>query len=145
MWKRYMLAVLLFTSCMYLRPKQNSMSDLSQNDWAEGLEATSEAIVLDVRTEEEFESGYIPNAINIPFADFINKNGTWKSLEVINKIWNKTRINPHDEWGVMCGSGVTACHLAISALLVGMNEPSLYVGSWSEWIASKTRPITTNE
>lgn len=79
MWKRYMLAVLLFTSCMYLRPKQNSMSDLSQNDWAEGLVATSEAIVLDVRTEEELESGYIPNAINIDirmgagFIDELNK------------------------------------------------------------------------
>ncbi len=79
MWKRYMLAVLLFTSCMYLRPKQNSMSDLSQNDWAEGLVAASEAIVLDVRTEEEFESGYIPNAINIDirmgagFIDELNK------------------------------------------------------------------------
>ena len=71
-----MLAVLLFTSCMYLRPKQNSMSDLSQNDWAEGLVATSEAIVLDVRTEEELESGYIPNAINIDFrmgAGFIDE------------------------------------------------------------------------
>jgi rhodanese-related sulfurtransferase len=79
MWKRYMLAVLLFTSCMYLRPKQNSMSDLSQNDWAEGLVAASEAIVLDVRTEEEFESGFIPNAINIDirmgagFIDELNK------------------------------------------------------------------------
>jgi rhodanese-related sulfurtransferase len=79
MWKRYMLAILLFTSCMYLRPKQNSMSDLSQNDWAEGLVAASEAIVLDVRTEEEFESGFIPNAINIDirlgagFIDELNK------------------------------------------------------------------------
>lgn len=79
MWKKYMLAVLLFTSCMYLRPKQNSMSDLSQNDWAEGLVAASEAIVLDVRTEEEFESGFIPNAINIDirmgagFIDELNK------------------------------------------------------------------------
>lgn len=74
-----MLAILLFTSCMYLRPKQNSMSDLSQNDWAEGLVAASEAIVLDVRTEEEFESGFIPNAINIDirmgagFIDELNK------------------------------------------------------------------------
>jgi rhodanese-related sulfurtransferase len=79
MLKRYMIAILLFTSCMYLRPKQNSMSDLSQNDWAEGLVAASEAIVLDVRTEEEFESGFIPNAINIDirmgagFIDELNK------------------------------------------------------------------------
>ena len=121
------------------------------SDW---LQKKIPYILVDARERERFKgikepidkvAGHIPNAINIPFTDFINKNGTWKSLEVINKIWNKTQINPHDEWGVMCGSGVTACHLAISALLVGMKEPSLYVGSWSEWIACKTRPITTNE
>lgn len=121
------------------------------SDW---LQKQIPYILVDARERERFKgikepidkvAGHIPNAINIPFADFINKNGTWKSVEVINKIWSKTRINPNDEWGVMCGSGVTACHLAISALLVGMKEPLLYVGSWSEWIACKTRPITINE
>ena len=65
MWKNYLFVVLLFASCMYLQPKQNSMSDLSQNEWARALSEQTEAVVLDVRTEEEFESGYIPNAINI--------------------------------------------------------------------------------
>ena len=51
---------------MYIRPKQNSMSDLSQNEWAQALTKQQQAVVLDVRTQEEiFESGYIPKAINI--------------------------------------------------------------------------------
>ncbi len=111
-------------------------------------------ILVDARDRERFRgikepidkvAGHIPNTINVPFTDFINKNGTWKTLKAINKIWDKVKISTNDEWGVMCGSGVTACHLAISGLLVGMKEPSLYVGSWSEWITNKKRPISTNE
>ena len=41
------------------------MSNLTQNQWAEQLSAQPDAVVLDVRTEEEFVSGYIPNAQNI--------------------------------------------------------------------------------
>ncbi|MEE8528505.1 MAG: sulfurtransferase, partial [Gammaproteobacteria bacterium] len=43
--------------------------------------------------------------------------------------------------GVMCGSGVTACHLVLAACLAGHPEPRLYVGSWSEWIRDTGRPI----
>jgi thiosulfate/3-mercaptopyruvate sulfurtransferase len=45
----------------------------------------------------------------------------------------------------MCGSGVTACHLALSAELAGCRSPRLYVGSWSEWIRDPQRPIATDE
>ena len=41
----------------------------------------------------------------------------------------------------MCGSGVTACHLAITGVEAGLPEPRLYVGSWSEWIRDEKRPI----
>jgi len=45
------------------------------------------------------------------------------------------------EWVAMCGSGVTACRLAISAVEAGYREPRLYVGSWSEWITDPSRPV----
>jgi len=58
MWKNYLLIVLLLTGCMYLRPKQNGMSNLSQTEWAKALTKQPEAVILDVRTEEEFESKF---------------------------------------------------------------------------------------
>jgi len=88
MWKNYLSIVLLLTSCMYIRPKQNSMSDLSQNEWAQALNEQQQAVVLDVRTQEEFESGYIPKAINIDiqmgpsFIDEINSLDKTKSYYV---------------------------------------------------------------
>ena len=50
--------------------------DLSQQDWEEQLEKDDNAFILDVRTEQEVEEGYIPNATNIDFylgQDFLNE------------------------------------------------------------------------
>ena len=39
--------------------------NLSQQQWSEQLKNDNNAIVIDVRTPEEFEDGYIENAVNI--------------------------------------------------------------------------------
>ena len=41
--------------------------DLSQEEWSEQLQQDANAMVLDVRTPEELEEGFIPNATNIDF------------------------------------------------------------------------------
>ena len=51
---------------LFLKPNiLNSMADLSQEEWEEQLQNDDNAFILDVRTPEEVEEGYIPNAINI--------------------------------------------------------------------------------
>ena len=50
--------------------------DLSQEKWAKQLVSDASAVILDVRSEEEVEEGYIPNAINIDIREgqgFIDK------------------------------------------------------------------------
>ncbi|WP_340065301.1 rhodanese-like domain-containing protein [Ascidiimonas aurantiaca] len=41
------------------------MADLSQEEWAQKVLENDNLVVLDVRTPEEFEDGYIPGALNI--------------------------------------------------------------------------------
>jgi rhodanese-related sulfurtransferase len=41
------------------------MADLSQEEWSVQFENDENAFLLDVRTPEEVEEGYIPNATNI--------------------------------------------------------------------------------
>ena len=41
--------------------------DLEQDKWKNGLENDSDALILDVRTAEEFDTSRIPNSINIDF------------------------------------------------------------------------------
>jgi thiosulfate/3-mercaptopyruvate sulfurtransferase len=44
---------------------------------------------------------------------------------------------------VSCGSGVTACVLALGLEIAGLPEPKLYDGSWSEWGSRDDLPIET--
>lgn len=114
------------------------------------LSSSNDFVLVDARDSKRYKgfeepidkiAGHIPGSINIPFTEFLRKDGSWKNKNEITSIWRRYNINTHNEWGVMCGSGVTACHLSISAEIANINPPKLYPGSWSEWISDKSRPI----
>ena len=68
------VVLLMVTSCVSSPKKQTQMNELAPDAWAELQEQTSESVILDVRTEEEFESGYIKGALNMDIrggADFL--------------------------------------------------------------------------
>ena len=121
MWKNHLLIVLLLTGCMYLRPKQNSMSDLSQNEWAQALTEQQQAVVLDVRTQEEFESGYIPKAINID----IQMGPSF--IDEINSL-DKTK-----SYYVYCRSGARSSQAVQLMLELGFNNTFNLLGGILDW------------
>ncbi len=87
-------------------------------------------------------AGHIPGARNLPYPLSMRDDGRWKSRAELKELWHRTLGgNSQSEWVAMCGSGVTACHLALSAIEAGYREPRLYVGSWSEWITDSSRPV----
>ena len=91
-------------------------------------------------------AGHVPGAQNLWFGRFVHPDGTWLPLAQRSALLRDVLGNEPDRpWSVMCGSGVTACHLAISAFEAGFREPRLYVGSWSEWIRDPGRPIGAGE
>jgi rhodanese-related sulfurtransferase len=55
---------LLLVKTLYFLQKNNTMN-LAQEDWVSQFEADENAVILDVRTEGEFNEGSIANAINI--------------------------------------------------------------------------------
>lgn len=90
-------------------------------------------------------AGHVPGAVNLPFADCIDESGCWRPAAELRERLEAVLGGDADRpWTVMCGSGVTACHLVISALLAGRREPRVYVGSWSEWISDRGREIAVS-
>lgn len=87
-------------------------------------------------------AGHIPGTVNLPYGACLADDGTWLDEGALrDRLVALLGDAPGAPWAVMCGSGVTACHLAISGLLAGFAEPRLYVGSWSEWIRDPARPV----
>lgn len=107
--------------------------------------------MVDARDEERFAghsepidavAGHIPGSINVPFTASLTDDGTWKSTAELSQLWQLALADSRGlPWSVMCGSGVTACHLVVSGLIAGLPEPRVYVGSWSEWITDPARPV----
>lgn len=134
-------------------PKLKAGRVVTTQEIAAGIAAAEPLCIVDARGPERFRgdvepidavAGHIPGALNMPFTVSLAENATWKPQGALQAAWQGVLGNDaHSPWAVMCGSGVTACHLVASALMAGLPEPGLYVGSWSEWIRDRERPVAT--
>lgn len=126
---------------------------VTTDEIAQALETGGRLDLVDARDAARFRgevepidpvAGHIPGARNLPFSQCSNADGTWLPADKLKAAWKQlVPEGPERPLIAMCGSGVTACHLLISARLAGRAEPRLYVGSWSEWIRDDRRPVET--
>ena len=80
-------------------------------------------------------SGSIKNSFCIPFNKCLNDNKTFKNKEDLENIF-KSCLGNYNENNVVfsCGSGVTACVLALAYSLINDKyHPCIYDGSWAEY------------
>tara|TARA_R110000782_G_C14818323_1_gene413527 strand:+ start:1059 stop:1934 length:876 start_codon:yes stop_codon:yes gene_type:complete len=112
---------------------------------------TGKSLLLDTRSGPRFRgevlvmdavAGHIPGARNRPFTDNLGTDGRFKSPELLRQELEEI-IEGYAPADVIlqCGSGVTACHNALSMHHAGMTGSRLYPGSWSEWVSDPARPV----
>ena len=81
----------------------------------------------------------MPGALNLPFGQ-LQQNGKMKPAAELQAEF--TRVLGEQQAPIFsCGSGVTACILALGAELAGYQGLTVYDGSWSEWGADARRPV----
>jgi thiosulfate/3-mercaptopyruvate sulfurtransferase len=110
---------------------------------------------LDARAPERYAgkvepidpvAGHIPGAINHPFNRNLNSSARFLSPHELLQQYSASQAGvSNDHTIVMCGSGVTACHLLLALEVAGKPGAKLYAGSWSEWIRDPARPVATGE
>ncbi|MEP3836391.1 MAG: rhodanese-like domain-containing protein, partial [Algibacter sp.] len=80
---------------------------------------------------EGLRSGTIPTSVNLPFTDLL-EDGMLKSKKELAKAFYMV-AEQDDPIIFSCGSGITACVLALGAELSGYKNISVYDGSWTEY------------
>jgi thiosulfate/3-mercaptopyruvate sulfurtransferase len=109
--------------------------------------------LLDARAPERFagkvepldtRAGHVPGARNHPFATNLTADSLFGAPEELRRRYEQSQAGVSDDHTiVMCGSGVTACHLLLAMEHAGKPGARLYAGSWSEWIRDPRRPVAT--
>jgi len=97
------------------------MSDLSQENWTKQLDADTNAVVLDVRTDAEVAEGIIPNAVHI---DIYKGQGFLKEVE---------KLDRHKNYYVYCKAGGRSAQACAVMNQLGFERTYNLVGGFSEW------------
>jgi len=92
---------------------------------------------------EGLRAGHIPGSVNLPYNTLLNSDHTFKSADQIEAAFNDAGINPHQPIVTSCGSGVTACILALGLAQLGEQQVSVFDGSWTEWGSTESLPVAT--
>lgn len=87
----------------------------------------------------EVRSGHIPNSKSLPYASLVSE-GKMKSTEELKALFNEVNSENKDMI-FSCGSGITACVLALGATVAEYENLAVYDGSWTEWGSLSHLPI----
>lgn len=89
-------------------------------------------------------AGHIPGAVNRVIKENLDPAGRFKPAGELRAEWEAFLGGLAPGQVVhSCGSGVAACHNLFAMELAGLTGSRLYGGSWSEWVADRSRPVAT--
>jgi thiosulfate/3-mercaptopyruvate sulfurtransferase len=115
--------------------------------------ADGSALILDARAKGRFDgtapeprpglpSGHMPGAKSVPFNELLNADFTMKDAPALRARFAAAGADGSKPIVTSCGTGVTACILALGLKQAGLGDAAIYDGSWTEWAG---RPETQKE
>lgn len=115
------------------------------------LQAATE-LVVDARSAGRFagteaeprpglRGGHIPGSVNLPYQTLLD-GPRMLPPEALRARLDAAGVAGDRPSVFTCGSGVSACTLALGLTLTGRDDWAVYDGSWSEWGGREDVPIT---
>lgn len=109
-----------------------------------------DAVLVDVRGPKEFSGellapenlpqegaqrgGHIPGAVNIPWSQAVNDDGTFKSADALATLYQSKGVTPDKNVTAYCRIGERSSHTwFVLTYLLGYPKVRNYDGSWTEW------------
>jgi thiosulfate/3-mercaptopyruvate sulfurtransferase len=114
--------------------------------------ATREAQVVDARSAGRFagtepepregvRGGHIPGSLNLPYERLFRPDGGLLPAADLRRSFEDARVDLARPIATTCGSGVSACVLALGLHVAGRPDVAVYDGSWTEWGGRDDVPV----
>jgi thiosulfate/3-mercaptopyruvate sulfurtransferase len=85
----------------------------------------------------------MPGALSVPMSEMIAPDGTMKSKTALAAVFDQAGVDIRQPVVASCGSGITACVLALGLARLGRWRTAVYDGSWAEWGAAEGCPVVS--
>lgn len=111
--------------------------------------ANRQAKLVDVRSVDEFtgkiiappgmsetaqRAGHIPGAVNVPWSQAANEDGTFKSADALRQLYGGKGVSGEGDVISYCRIGERSSHTWFALkYLLGYGNVKNYDGSWTEW------------
>ncbi|XP_059443073.1 thiosulfate/3-mercaptopyruvate sulfurtransferase 2-like [Corylus avellana] len=110
---------------------------------------------LDARSKARFDgsaaeprkgirSGHVPGSKCIPFAQVLDASQTLLPADELKRRFDQEGISLESPVVTSCGTGVTACVIALGLHRLGRSDVAVYDGSWTEWGAHSETPVDSS-
>ena len=101
---------------------------------------------LELEPRPGLRSGHIPGSANLPFTDLIDPDlGQLYSHDALGAVLDRLVPDSSTRFVVSCGSGVTACIIALAQYELKRPDVVVYDGSWAEWGSRVELPIASGQ
>ena len=111
----------------YMKKQVNSPSD--------------EIVIIDTRSQEEYDEGTIPGSILLDFSDNNFKDGTYKPVQQISIRYLEAGISADKEAVMYCKTSVRGAQTYLALYNAGYRKLKLYDGAWVEWSSNPLNPV----
>ncbi len=99
-------------------------------------------VVLDTRSEREFQASRIPGAVNVDWADNISgPEKRFKSATALKQMYAAKGVTPDKEIISHCASGGRAAQSLFTLKLLGYPKVRVYYGSFSDYTSRPESPV----
>jgi thiosulfate/3-mercaptopyruvate sulfurtransferase len=98
-------------------------------------EFSGEIIAPPGMSETAQRPGHIPGAVNVPWSQAVNEDGTYKSQEDLAQLYGGKGVNGNlNEVVAYCRIGERSSHTwVVLKYILGLENVRNYDGSWTEW------------
>ena len=114
---------------------------------------TGNAQIVDARAAARFSGedpgprpdlprGHIPGSRNVPFSAVLDDgDAALCDGAAIRRAFEDAGVDPARPVIATCGSGITACTLALALAAIGAEQVAVYDGSWTDWGSRADAPV----
>jgi thiosulfate/3-mercaptopyruvate sulfurtransferase len=89
---------------------------------------------VDPEPRPGLRGGHVPGSINVPFSSLLSTNtGGLLAPSALRDVLEAAGVDPAAPSIATCGSGITACIIALGLARLGNWDVAIYDGAWAEW------------